>query len=288
MKTLFGNSKIIFFVFSFIIYSSCSDNSHEPQIPIDDPVVVDSAALAKLHLTMGNPSGAVKDTLFFSNYLMEKPEYVLSYNRNNGTANWVAWHLNNDWRGNVSRQDNFRNDISLPAGWYQVQSTSYSGSGYDRGHICPSADRTSTVQANSATFLMTNIIPQAPNNNQGPWADMENYLRSLISSGKEMYIYAGGFGSNGRIDNGHVNVPSHTWKVVVVLDSGENDLNRVSNSTRLISVYIPNDNDSVSMTSDWKSFRVKTDFIESQTGYDFLSNVPSSIQSVIESVVDNQ
>ena len=33
---------------------------------------------------------------------------------------------------------------TLPAGWYQVQASSYTGSGFDRGHMCPSADRTSS------------------------------------------------------------------------------------------------------------------------------------------------
>lgn len=205
-------------ILSIIVFSSCKDDSSNPLGPEgDDFIPIDSAYFAKLHLTMGNPSSAVRDTLFPANYLMEKVEYVLSYDRDKGTANWVAWHLGASWRGSVTRQNDFRNDTSLPTGWYQVQSTSYSGSGYDRGHICPSADRTSTVKDNSATFLMTNMIPQAPNNNQGPWADMENYIRSLIPGGKEMYIYAGGYGSTGTIDNGHVNVPSHTWKVVVVL-----------------------------------------------------------------------
>lgn len=65
-------------------------------------------------------------------------------------------------------------------------------------------------------------------------------------------------------------------------------MSRVTSSTRIIAVVMPNDNNEISMTSDWKSYRVTTDYIETQTGYDFLSTVSESVQSVIESVVDNQ
>lgn len=111
-----------------------------------------------LTLTLGNPSSATADPAQPTNYLLSKPQYALSYHRDRGIPNWVSWHLSTDWRGSATRQDDFRPDASLPAGWYQVQSNSYTGSGLDRGHNCPSADRTSTVADNSATFLMTNMI----------------------------------------------------------------------------------------------------------------------------------
>jgi endonuclease G len=101
-----------------------------------------------------------------------------------------------------------------------------------------------------------------------------------------LYIYSGGYGSQGTINNGHVNVPTYTWKVIVVIPNGDNDLSRVSTSTRVIGVWMPNSDSQISRTANWKTFRVSVDYIESQTGYDFLSNVSTSIQSVIESRVD--
>ena len=71
-------------------------------------------------------------------------------------------------------------------------STDYSGSGFDRGHHTPSADRTSSIPDNSATFFMTNMMPQAPNNNQGPWEELETYCRTLVGQGNELYIIMGG------------------------------------------------------------------------------------------------
>ena len=237
------------------------------------------------HLTMGNPSNAVTNVAQPNNYLMEKPQYSLSYSRDNGGPNWVSWHLDTSWLGSTPRQDDFRADTTLPTGWYRVQATDYSGSGFDRGHMCPSADRTVTVTANSATFLMTNMIPQLPANNQGVWANLENYSRSLVSQGNELYIISGGHGLQFFIANGHVAVPAQTWKVIIVLPTGNNDVSRVTTSTRTIAVVVPN---SGSINSDWRTYRVSVDQIEAITGYDFFSNVPSAIQNVIEGQVDNQ
>jgi endonuclease G len=237
------------------------------------------------HLTMGNPSNAVTSVGQPLNYLMEKSQYAMSYNRDNGEANWVSWHLDNSWLGSAARQDDFRNDTTLPAGWYQVQATDYSGSGFDRGHMCPSADRTITVAANSATFLMTNMIPQLPANNQGVWANLESYCRTLVSQGNELYIVSGGQGLQYFIANGHVAVPAQTWKVIIVIANGTNDVARVTTTTRTIAVVMPN---SGSIGTDWRAYRVSVNQVEAITGFDFFSNVPPSIQNVIEATVDNQ
>ena len=254
----------------------------------EEPLTVSLVATSKSeHLVMGNPSGAVDSVSYSNNYLMEMPQYVVSYNRDRGIPNWVAWHLNNTWLGSVPRKDTFRPDSTLPENWYHVKKTSYNRSGYARGHHCPSADRTNTVEDNSATFLMTNMMPQAANNNSGPWEKLEKYCRNLVKQGKELYIYAGGYGSRGTIDNGHITVPSHTWKVILVLDNGDNDLSRVTTTTRLIGVDMPNSNGQISRTDDWKNYRICVDSIEARTGLDVFSNVPVSIQAVIESVTDS-
>lgn len=247
------------------------------------------------HLAMGNPSGATPNVSNENNYLLEKPQYVMSYNRSRGTSNWVSWYLGSSWLGSAPRQNDFRADTSLPSGWYQVSGTDYSGSGFDRGNMTPSADRTNTVADNSATFLMTNMVPQAPDNNQGPWEQLESYLRSLVANNQEIYIIAGsygtgGTGSNGGVTNtvagGQVTVPAQLFKIAVVLANGSDDVNRVTTSTRVIAVIMPNTQGIRNI--DWRQYRVSVDSIESSTGYDFLSNVSPYIQSFIEAAVDNQ
>ncbi|TGE20930.1 DNA/RNA non-specific endonuclease [Hymenobacter metallicola] len=241
---------------------------------------------------MGNPSGAVTDVNMPFNYLMRKPQFALSYHRDQGKPNWVSWYLAPVWLGSTPRQDNFRADPELPAGWYQVGSGSYSGSGFDRGHNTPSADRTSSVADNSATFLMTNMIPQSPNNNQITWATLENYARTLVGQGNELYIIMGSYGKGGTgsagyketIDNGRVQVPTRVWKVIVVLPTGTNDVARVSAATRIIAVDTPNQQ---GLTSNWGQYRTSVDAIEANTGLDLLSALPTAVQDVVEAAIDN-
>jgi endonuclease G, mitochondrial len=255
------------------------------RLDFEDISISNNPNSSSVHLTMGNPSNAVTDTAVPANYKMEKSQYVLSYARDNGTSNWASWHLDTSWLGSTPRQDDFRGDSTLPAGWYKVVSTSYSGSGYDRGHLCPSADRTLTVADNSATFLMTNMIPQAADNNRITWEGLEEYERDLaINDGDEMYIIAGGYGNAGTINSGHVVAPTYTWKVIIVLSAGSDDVSRVTTSTRTIAVFIPNQN---GIDHDWKNYRVSVDYVESMTGYDFFQNVTDNTENTIEAVTDS-
>ena len=258
--------------------------------------VVDAGAPAphppSVHLTLGNPSNAVADLLQGDNYLMEKPSFALSYNKDKGTPNWVSWHLEDAWTGNLPRTDTFRADPAVSPDWYRVQATDYSATGFDRGQMTPNDDRNNpaSMPLNQETFLMSNMAPMAPGNSNGPWAGFENYLRTLLPA-NEVYIVAGptgvgGLGDNGPADtiaNGHVTVPAQTWKVALVLPVGENDLSRVTAATRTIAVVIPNMN---GVDPDWHSYLTTVDAVEALTGYDFFANVPDSFENLIEAGID--
>jgi endonuclease G, mitochondrial len=163
--------------------------------PLFSAAVARSQAATSVHLTLGNPSNAITSTSYANNYLLVKPQYSLSYSNTRKIPNWVSWQLNRSWLGSTPRQDTFRADPTLPSGWYRVSGSDYSGSGFDRGHMTPSGDRTSSVTTNSATFLMTNMMPQAPDNNQGVWEKLESYARDLANQGKDLYIIAGSYGN---------------------------------------------------------------------------------------------
>ena len=243
------------------------------------------------NMALGNPSKA--SSAQENNYLIVKPQYTLSYSKERSSANWASWHLSSAWLGNTERADNFRADDALPKDWYRVLSSDYLNSGFDRGHLCPSGDRDANPQDNSATFLMTNIVPQAPNHNRGVWADLETYCRKVAAEGNELYIIAGVHGTAGTgtaggksftLDNGKMVVPQNLWKVIVTLPVGQNDINRINEQTRVIAVYIPNRQ--TVLNTKWDEYRLSVDDLEKITGYDFLSNVPAKIQEAIESDAD--
>lgn len=250
-------------------------------LTINAPAAVDDPLL------LGNPTNATTSIANENNYLITRPQYSLSYSRAKATPNWVGWRLDSTWVGSAPRQNDYRPDTSLPAGWYQVRETDYSGSGYDRGHICPSGDRTRSIADNSATFLMTNFFPQLPANNQGPWNDFEIYLRTVAGQGNEIYIFSGGHGNAGTVANGQVVVPLVTWKVVVILPNGTNDLERINKGTRTIAIIVPNQAP-VNQAALWRTFRTSVDAVEVLTGYDFFSKVPKNTQEIIEKRRDLQ
>ena len=145
---------------------SCSKDEQNAPTPTAASTMQDATATRDSHLALGNPSGATTNASNYTNYLLNKTQYAASYHRDRGIPNWVSRHLSSAWVGSTPRQDNFAADATLPSGWFRATSSSYTGSGFDRGHNCPSADRTGSVADNSATFLMTNMIPQAANVNQ--------------------------------------------------------------------------------------------------------------------------
>ncbi len=71
--------------------------------------------------------------------------------------------------------------------------------------------------------------------------------------------------------------------MLVVLPQGNNDVARVTTSTRVIAVNTPN----INTTGAWGNYRTSVDAIEAATGYDLLSNLSTTIQATIESRVDN-
>ena len=80
-----------------------------------------ASAINNRNLLLGNPSNAASSVASIDNYLMVKPQYVLSYNSKTNTANWVSWQLNRSWIGTADRQGNFRADDALPNAWYKVR-----------------------------------------------------------------------------------------------------------------------------------------------------------------------
>ena len=245
------------------------------------------------NMAMGNPSKATTGEDNKDNYLLVKPLYALSYNNSKGMANWVSWHLSTAWRGHVERCNCFMPDESLPESFFKARTSDYTRSGFDRGHLCPSDDRSSNDEENAGTFLMTNMSPQAPVLNQQTWEHLEAYCRKLTTEGNELYIIAGGYGTGGEGKNGpassladgRINVPSNFWKIIVVLPVGDNDIARIDKDTRIIAVDMPNRQNVNEY--EWEHYRVTVDDLEAATGYDFLSAVPESIQQAIESRKDD-
>lgn len=279
---------LVLVLFGAFVLGGCG----KAELPEHTPVVV--APLPE-HLTLGNPSGASSDATDPDNVLINRYQYALGYSNSRGGARWVSWHLNADWLGNAERCDCFLPDTTLPAGLFQAQTWHYSGSGFDRGHLCPSGDRDGNDADNAATFLLSNIMPQAPQLNQGIWAELEDYARSLVIGGNELYIVAGGYGSGGTgsqggttntLAGGALTVPARYWKVLLILPNDDGaDIPRITTDTRVIAVDIPNTQAASALP--WGSYRTSVDAIEASAGLNLFDQVPATVQNALEASVDN-
>ncbi|MEO7307778.1 MAG: DNA/RNA non-specific endonuclease [Ferruginibacter sp.] len=276
---------------------SCKKNTEDIIAPPPPPPTVTMPDNDPLLL--GNPTNAQTLTTMPENYLKNNGYYKIAYSQSRAIPVWVAWHLQADQDlGVTPRQDDFRADVGLPAGWYQVQNNSYSGSGFDRGHNCPSADRTSSIPANSSTFLMTNMVPQSPKLNQVSWAGLEDYTRTLVGSTKEAYVFMGNYGVGGyntnnlyfsSIDGGKITVPANIWKVIVVIPKGANDISRIDTSATVLAVNMPNDN-RLYLTGGntaWRNYITTVSNLEQQSGMnavmlDLFERIPANIRSYLK------
>ncbi len=239
----------------------------------------DGQSISK-HTTMGFPAEAkVGDA---TSWLLVKPQYVVSFNTKTKTPNWVSWQLTNSWLGPAARTPNFTTDSTVPTA-NQATNPDFDNTGYARGHMCPSSDRTDTDADNKSTFVLTNVVPQVPTLNNGPWKGLENEGRQLATLGKTLFITSGPILGTTTIGAG-VNVPVATWKVVVVLDSANATAANVTANTRVIAVIMPNNN---TATGDWTTYRTTVREIEKRTGLDLLSDVATAVQNVVETRVDD-
>lgn len=248
--------------------------------------LVQAPSADSIHLMLGNPSHAIP--LAPDRYkLFLRPQYALLYDRSANIPAWASWQLNASWMGTLSRPV-FTPDPDLPTLGSKVTPRDYTGSGFDRGHIVPAADRNRTPEDSAAVFFMTNIAPQSPDNNRGPWENLERYCRTLVRSGKELYIIAGTIGKGGAgslgpataIADRKIVVPAAFWKIVVVNNRPGLGLAGITKNTRVIAVIIPNQQGI--QEEKWQKFRTTIRALEQRTGYDFLSNLPRDLQDALE------
>ena len=233
----------------------------------------------------GEPTDATPD----DEYLVRRPQFTASWSRIRGQSNWVAYNLDASHRGDAERCNCFTSDPLLPGDFPVITTADYVGSGYSRGHMTMSEDRTAGAPAgatstdNARTFYLTNIIPQTNANNGGPWLKLEIYLGDLAAKqNKEVYVIAGGARYEGTLNNaGRIATPTRTWKVAVILprDRGLGDV-RLPADAEFVAVDMPNTE--TVPHADWQSYAVSVDSVEKLTGYDFLASLPNWLETIVE------
>lgn len=204
--------------------------------------------------------------------ILRRVGYTASYNAANRIPNWVAWHLTASHVGGHYNRNNevFHEDpeVSNP----RAYDSDYRGSGYDRGHMCPSGDNKWNKEAQEQSFLFTNICPQRHNLNTGAWNDVELQCRAWAKRYGDLYIVCGPVlydQQHKTIGRNRVVVPEAFFKVV---------LRKHDNYYKAIGFVYENKGASRDMSRYVRSI----DDVEQLTGLDFFSALPDNIEEKIE------
>lgn len=268
-----------FLIIAIAIFAiSCSRQTQNIFVPKDKRNVTKENAIHNI-LDNKNVLLGLPDNLGF---IIERKQYVISYSENLNVARWVSWFVDSSSYGAESRyRGNFITDPLLPSHFTIVRHADYTGSGYNRGHIVRSKERTQSAEDNITTFFLTNIIPQKEALNKGIWLQFEYYCEQLVKEqNKQLFIVSGGrYSENPQRINNKVAIPDSCWKVVLVLCNDKN-INCIDTTTQIIAVMMPND--TTARSTHWQNFLTTARNIELTTGFNFFATIPPKIQNVIE------
>lgn len=199
---------------------------------------------------------------------------------------WACYAMTKDYTGNAGRYEGgYPYDPQLPSRYY-FDHDPFTRSGYDHGHICPSADRQYSYEANKQTFYLPNMQPQIHIFNASMWGDMENRVRKWVptNSTDTLFVCRGGtIDSEENIIkriNGELIVPKYFFMAMLL--KKWNTAKR-EYEYQAIGFWIEHMSQKPK-NYDSKDYVVTIDELERKTGIDFFCNLPDDIENKVEAV----
>ncbi len=236
-------------------------------LPGTGPVVVGEPGR---HLYAGLPVSSQPLTT------IERIGYSLGYDEENGVPVWVGYRFEGGPRyDNEERPSRFSVDEDTRA---RISHDDYTNSGYDRGHMAPNYGIATRYgrEAQLETFLMSNIIPQAPELNRGVWRELEEDISGsggIAERMGEVWVITGPVlgRSPQTLPGTSVAIPEACYKIVLDEEGG---------ALRALAFLFPQD---IPDDVDPADYLTTIDEIESRTGLDFLSALPDEGEAALES-----
>jgi endonuclease G len=186
---------------------------------------------------------------------------------------WVGYVLTKaDLDGPAERPAGFKEDKALKK--RGAKDTDYVGSGFSRGHMAPAEDFSRSKDAMKSTFILSNVVPQYQRVNGGRWAQLELMVRNLTRTAGRAYVFTGPLFEEEDVEtmvDTEVGIPTHTFKVILTVDSGE--------TMKMYAVIMPNAD---GVTGTVNSFATTVRAVEEKTGFDFFSALSRADQNRLE------
>lgn len=246
---------------------------------------------ARMEMPASLTGGTTLTLTHYASTTSGKPvvNYSYEYDITKYHSRWVAFRFDGDTRAKyVSRSDDpFADDPLLPAS-YRIGARGFGG-GHDRGHLCASADRLFSYEANVQTFYMSNMSPQLSSFNQGYWVTLEGQVQALgrdASFADTLYVVKGGTIRDNQLlgyvyrDNGaKVAVPKYYYMALLKVKNG---------SYSSIAFWIEHKQYNYSYNNQAPlsviaAHAVSVNELEALTGINFFPNLPNDKEESIES-----
>ena len=258
----------------------------------------------------GTTTSALNDLYTVTHYAQmggkKARNYTILYDPAMYASYWVAYPLCAAHLGN-GRVEDWNYDPIVPQAkqtavfkgyGVNVSSDTYASQHYARGHQLPNADRNGVDDMMAQTYFSTNMTPQLQNGfNGGVWAHLEEAVRSVVEHNSDtVYVVTGAAfrkkGGNETIktitntrDGKVLPVPNYYWKVLLKVKWTDDPKPAVAGASA-IGFWLEHRDNYPNGSTNYLPYVTSVDQIEAWTGFDFFSNLSSSLQSGAEAATD--
>ena len=262
------------------IGNTTAPSSLPPTALVGSPVHSESLSLGADSFTFSGPP--VRTSYPNTWTILKNTGYESAYDETFRNPAWVAYHLSGPVGTTAPRSSGYPTDPRSTAG---VTATDYPPS-YDHGHMAPNEAIAVFFSdaAQAETFLMTNMVPQKPGLNRGPWKALETLEYSkweqefhdvwVIDS--PVYTTADGqpINPSNRYGAKQVCIPVACFKVIWVKDAAGN--------LNTLAFIMPQDPGTGHKP---KEYLTSIREIERRTGLNFNASWTTAKQDLIEKTV---
>ena len=262
-------SPLLYFGNRILMLTDALDwTGHDAVYETDDPAPEGQVLYGGMPKRIGAPAPA-------DIRVLDRGDFVVGWSDSLRHPVWVAYHVPAEAKFEVGKRPSFRKDRAVPEA---PASSAYDRSGYDRGHMAPNHAIATRFGPDSQakTFLMSNIAPQSPALNRGPWRELERRIADLWTQrwGESWVICGAISGDNPRsretLGGTHVDVPEKFWMLTVAQQDQD---------VRALALMLPQ----TVGYGDFPTHRIVTiDDLEEMTGFDLLPELPSYLQQALE------
>ena len=207
--------------------------------------------------------------------------FSMEYDKSKKHSRWIAFRFDNQTKQqNVSRSDEpFDADPAIGSQYQRVQAD-FGKQGYDRGHLCASADRLYSREVNEQTFYYTNMSPQRNKFNTGIWLTLEGQVQSWgrsCTSSDTLYVVKGGTIDKEDQIRGYISndlskpIPKYYYMALLF---------KKGDSFKAIAFWM--EHSDTPKSTKLVDYALSIDELEEKTGIDFFPSLNDNLENALE------